>query len=425
MSNPIKRRRDRSPKWGTTTKLVIGLTLVAIAGALLVQFKAIIGPLIISFILSFLLYPVAVFLDQRTRLSYRASVNIIFLVLFILLSGFLTATGLAIVNQLQNLISVVQRFLTDLPGIVETFLTEGYVFTIPLFDYSFDLGEYVSQLNIDVLALSEQVLSVAQPFLGQAGGVLGTVATSALNTLVLTGFVIIISYFTLAEARQGVAALKGIELPGHAYDVRRIGRELNRIWNAFLRGQFLIFLVSVLAYLVLLSILGVRNTLGLAFLAGLAKFVPYIGPILTGFTTGIVAFFQVGGNYFGLEQFTYALIVVIAAVLLDQLFDGLVTPRILGTTLGVHPAAVLVTAIIAARVIGFVGLLLAAPVLASLQLLARYTILKMLDQDPWPDPEIQNGDYENPLGEWFKRLSGKIRERWNKLIQRSKGKKDE
>ncbi len=423
MTTKIRNDHNRSPKWSTPTKLVVGLTLVAIAGALLVQFQSIIGPLILSFILSFLLYPVAIFLSEKTRLSWRWSVNLIFLVLFILLSGFLTATGFAIVNQLQNLIRVVQDFMADLPGLVEDFLTEGYVLTIPIFNTQFDLGQYVSQMNIDLLALSEQMLSVVQPFLGQAGSVLGTVATSALNTLIWGGFVVIISYFTLAEAPQGVDFLKGIDLPGHAYDIRRLGRELDRIWNAFLRGQFLIFFVSVLAYLVLLSILGVRNTLGLAFLAGLAKFVPYVGPFLTGITTAVVAFFQTGGNYFGLDQFTYALIVVVAAVLLDQLFDGLVTPRILGSTLGVHPAAVLVTAIIAAGMIGVIGLLLAAPVLASLQLLARYTILKMLDQDPWPDPEPEGGELKFSIPEMFDKLWGKFKPRIKIRWPWAKGKK--
>jgi hypothetical protein len=49
----------------------------------------------------------------------------------------------------------------------------------------------------------------------------------------------------------------------------------------------------------------------------------------------------------------------------------------------VHPAAVLVAAIIAANLIGIIGLLLAAPVLATLKLLAGYTLRKLLDQDPW------------------------------------------
>ena len=143
--------------------------------------------------------------------------------------------------------------------------------------------------------------------------------------------------------------------------------------------------LTFFAYLLLYSILGVRNTLALALLAGLAKFVPYIGPIFTGVISALVAFFQVG-NPFGLEQFSYMVIVAVLAVLLDQLFDGFVSPRIYGADLGIHPAAVLVATIIAARVIGFMGLIMAAPLLATFQLFARYIILKMLDQDPWPDP---------------------------------------
>jgi predicted PurR-regulated permease PerM len=158
-------------------------------------------------------------------------------------------------------------------------------------------------------------------------------------------------------------------------------------------------------------------------LAGLAKFVPYIGPLLTGITTAVVAFFQADGNYFGLDQFTYALIVVIAAVLLDQLFDGLVTPRILGSTLGVHPAAVLVTAIIAAGMIGVIGLLLAAPVLASLQLFTRYTILKMLDQDPWPDPEPEGAEFDFSITEVMQKLRSKFKPMFKIRFPWSKGKK--
>ena len=59
----------------------------------------------------------------------------------------------------------------------------------------------------------------------------------------------------------------------------------------------------------------------------------------------------------------------------------------MGSTLRISPGAVLVVAIIAANLIGFVGLILAAPVLASVQLISRYAIRKMLDQDPWPEPE--------------------------------------
>ena len=55
--------------------------------------------------------------------------------------------------------------------------------------------------------------------------------------------------------------------------------------------------------------------------------------------------------------------------------------------LGIHPAAQLITAIVLTSLIGLMGILLAAPVLASLQLFGRYIVRKMMDKDPWPEPE--------------------------------------
>lgn len=403
-----------SPKWSTNTKLIIGLTIVAVIAFMLAQVRGIIGSLIVSFMLAYLLHPIVVFLRRKTRLSWRMASTLVFLVVVILIIGLLTATGVAVVSQFQNLIAVIQQFITDLPTIVEDLINQDYVISIPYINYEFDLGEYVSQLNIDVLALSEQLLSVLQPMLGQAGSVLATVASSAFGVVTGLFFILIIAYFILAETEQGVFSLEGFEDTGYIHDLKRMGREVSYIWNAFLRGQFVIFIISVILYLILLSILGVRNVLALAFISGLAKFVPYIGPFITAITTAIVAFFQ-PDNYFGLEPYAFGLLVVIAAVLIDQIFDGVVTPRIMGTSLGVHPAAVLVSAIIAAQMIGIVGLLLAAPVLATLQLIARYTGRKMLDQDPWPDPEPGEVDIDFPLEESLRKVWDKIKSIFKKI----------
>jgi predicted PurR-regulated permease PerM len=77
-------------------------------------------------------------------------------------------------------------------------------------------------------------------------------------------------------------------------------------------------------------------------------------------------------------------LVIIAAVVLDQIFDNLVSPRLFGNTLGIHPAAVLITALLAANLIGLIGLVLAAPAVATFKLIGRYIVRKMLDLDPWP-----------------------------------------
>ncbi len=416
MTTPEQPTHPVSPYWGQTTKLVVGLTFVAIVGALLVRFQNIIGPLMLSLMLSYLLHPVAGYISNKTRLSWRAAVNLIFLVVLIAILTSFTATGVAVVNQLQSLIKVVSNFVTSLPVELERLTTEEIVYVVPLFNYHINFTQWISELNIDLLAVGQQVLDVVQPILGQAGGVLGSLASSALSGLGWGAFIFIIAYFVMADSGHVPNLLAGLELPGHMGDLRRLGRETARIWNAFLRGQLLLLVMIIVTSFILMSILGVRNALGLAFLAGLAKFVPYVGPLIAGITTALVAFFQ-DGNYLGIEPFTYAIIVVVAAVLMDQIFDNIITPRIYGSALGVHPAAVLVSAIIAANLMGLVGLLLAAPVLASVQLFTRYAMRKMVDLEPWPELEQGTVDINFPMED-------QLRAAWAKIKSiRNRGKK--
>jgi predicted PurR-regulated permease PerM len=110
--------KQRSPNWSSTLKTAIGLTVAGLLIALLINFRSIIGPLILAFILIYLLHPLAAFLSNRTRLSWRASVNIIYVILLILVIGLSTLTGLAALTQIQSLIKVIERFVNDLPSLI-------------------------------------------------------------------------------------------------------------------------------------------------------------------------------------------------------------------------------------------------------------------------------------------------------------------
>ena len=247
------------------------------------------------------------------------------------------------------------------------------------------------------------MISIVQPVLGQAGGVLGTVAAETASSVMWGFFIILLSYFVLADMGQVPDKLMNVDLPpGYDDDLRRMGRELGRIWNAFLRGQVILFTLTVLVYTVLLAILGVRNVLAIAVLAGFARFVPYVGQWVTWIVIILVTLFQ-KSNYFGLEPLQYMLLVFVIAIIVDQIFDGILAPRILGQTLGVHPAAVLVAAIVAANLLGLLGVVLAAPVLATLTFAGQYVARKMLSLEPWPEPEKD---------------SDKIQYPWNKLVER-------
>ncbi len=366
-----------SPSWGTNTKLVVALTIVVIIGALLVKFQFILSPLLIALVFAYLFHPVADFFQRKLHFSWGAAVGVIYIFIIILLVGLLTLGGVGLVQQVQSLVVILQDAIKTLPELIANISGKVYQFGPFKLDFS----------ALDLRDLSSQVLGMVQPLLSRTGTLLGTVAGSAANFLGWTLFVILVSYFVLAESGGLRNRIVTVEVPGYAEDLARLSRELGRVWNAFLRGQIIIFFLTVIVYSIVLSVLGVHYALSLAFLAGLARFVPYVGPAINWVVLVLVSYFQVY-KLFGLSPFYYTLLVLIIALVIDQIFDNIVSPRILSDALKVHPAAVLVAAIVAANLFGILGVVVAAPILATAALLWKYTMRKMLDVDPWPEDEI-------------------------------------
>lgn len=392
--------KPSSPKWSSSFKIIIGLTTAAFLLVLLINFRSILGPLILAFILIYLLHPLAAFLNSHTRLSWRASVNVIYVILLIFLIGSSTLTGLAAIQQIQSLIKVIERFVNDLPTLIDNLSHQ----MIAIGPYRIDLSQFT-----DLGQFGTQVINTMQSLLGRAGTLVGTLATATASTIGWGLFVLVISYFVLADAGKVPSALDYVDIPGYSYDIQRMSTALGRIWNAFLRGQLTIVIMVILSYTILLSILGVRFAFAIAILAGLARFIPYIGPLITYIVMGLVTLFQ-GGNYFNLVPIYYTLMVIVLSMVMDQIYDNLVSPRIMGKSLGVHPAAVLVVAIMAANLIGIIGLVLAAPVLATANLAWRYTARKMFDRDPWSDYKEE----VEPMGfHWVGRLVKYLTAWWN------------
>jgi len=371
---------EASPRWSSTTKLLVSFIIVGIAAFLLYRFATLITPLLMIVIIAYLLHPATALISRGLRISWRASVNILYLVILIILIGLLTLGGVGLVQQVQSLIESIQDIVQNLPALVEDLSMRVFEFG----PFKFDM----QTLDLDLNTISQQLLSFVQPLLGQTGTLVGTIAGGAAEIFGWTFFVLIVSYFVMIESSGLRGDLFKVELPGYEEDLRRLGGELSRIWNAFLRGQIIIFVLAVGIYSVLLPILGVRYAIGIAFMAGLAKFLPYIGPAITWVVMALVTYFQLG-NPFGLKPLVYMLMVVITTLIIDQIIDSFVTPRIMARTLKVHPAAVLVAALIAANLLGLLGVVIAAPFLATFTLLGRYTMRKMFDVNPWPEAETE------------------------------------
>ena len=396
----------KSPYWNTTTKLVFGLTIVAILAGIFLYYRSIVSLLILAFIITYLFRPVVIYLTDKTDMSWRLSATLIFVLIILILIGLLTGAGLAIAQQVTSLVRVLQDFAENLPELAN------------------DLTVYLGQFGtigeiINLNDLANRALEAIQPFLGQLGSIVGTIATGAAASIGKLFFVVFVAYFILAESSQ-VGNISIEQIPQYDYDVRRMSRQLRIVWDSFFRGQIIIFMMVFVIYLIVLSALGVRYSIALAAMTGLAVFVPYVGIWVTASVLFLVTILQ-PINYFGLLPWQYAALVLAVTLVINFTFDNYITPRFLGRTLDIHPAAVLVAALVMASLLGIVGIFLAAPVVATLKLLGIYVFKKMFDLDPWPEPEVELHPIEFPWYRWSRQLVKWLKTVWLRV---RKDKKD-
>jgi predicted PurR-regulated permease PerM len=372
LENSSEPNVSTSPKWGNTTKLIVGLTLVAIFAGLLINFKVFIGPLILAFMLAYLLYPFAQTVRKYTKLPWGLIINLIFLVFILISVSLLVWGGVTLFIQIQSLITFLQGAINNIPTFINDLISKPFM----LGPFTLDIA------RIDLQGLSNQIIGFVQSLLGQAGTMLGSLASGAASTIWWVFFILWVTYFMLLEAKGTPEGLINLQIPGYNEDIKRIEAELGKIWNAFMRGQFTIILLAFCVYTILLGALGMNYYIGLALLAGMARLVPYAGPSISWTTLGLVAYFQ-GTTAFGLDSGWFAIMMVALAFVTDNIFDSFITPRIMSNTLSVHPAAVLVVALMGFSWMGIIGLIMAAPVLATIKLFYEYAVRKLFDADPW------------------------------------------
>lgn len=402
------RQASTSPKWSTTTKIIVTLLLLTGIIALLIRFAGLLNTLISAFIIAVLFHPIAEFVNRKTGIPWTWSVSIIYFVTVLIVFGLLTVGGIALINQINELIRFLQTTLAQLPVFVEQLTTT--TFTIGPFDLDF------SYINWE--QIGNQLLSSVQPILTQLGNLFGSVATGAVGFVGSFLLSLLISFLIITETEEASDRMIKIEIPGYQEDFEKLGYKIRKTWNQFLRGQALIFLFRFILYLMILTVFRLRFALGMALLATLGNFIPYIGVAIVWIINFFVAFFQ-GSTAFGMEPFAYALTVMAVGWISDNLYDTFFSPKYLGGVLKLHPAAILVAVLIGLNLFGILGMFLAPPTLATLRVLWQYASKKLQDKDPWEeDYEISEETGSLPiLGRIAMSLRGRIREiRENKEI---------
>ncbi len=176
----------------------------------------------------------------------------------------------------------------------------------------------------------------------------------------------ILTFYFLRDWDTLVERVAALVPRDHIATVTRLAMESNEVLGAFLRGQFLVMLALGAIYAIGLSVVGLKVGLLVGIIAGLISFVPYLGTA-TGIVLGVIAALVQSSGDWSLVAMVMGVFVV------GQMLEGYVlTPRIVGDRIGLHPVAVIFAIMAGGQLFGFLGMLLALPIAAIANVLLRF-----------------------------------------------------
>jgi predicted PurR-regulated permease PerM len=348
-----------------TLQRQVGIWLAALALFVfaLYELSSVMLPFVAALAIGYLLDPLA---DRFERWGMsRLVATLLILLIFVLATLAVAAIAAPVLaRQLAAFIEAFPQLLVKL----QTLASEQGAALLER--YGLKIAE---RLGLDPAATGGEAQKAINEIVSQSGqwfiGVLkslwsgGTALVGLASLLVVTP---VVAFYVLLDWDHMVAAIDRNIPREHRDTVHAIARDIDRALAGFLRGQSLVCLFLGLWYGLGLTLIGLNYGLLIGVIGGALSFIPYVGSMLVFVLSLAVAIVQ------GWPGWTLPALAV-AVVAAGQFLEGnVLTPRLVGQSVGLHPVWLMFALLAFGSLFGFTGLIVAVPVAAALGVLARH-----------------------------------------------------
>ncbi len=342
MALPVK---DQLRYWGVAA--VVFVVLLYLLGDVLL-------PFVIGGAIAYFLDPVADRLETW-GLSRMAATGIITVVGVL---GFVLAVVMvvpALITQLLDLVHIMPDLFKELRAFIEKQAPS-------LLDRESNTHQMLVSFGETLKSKTGDALQAVLSSLG-----------SAINVVVLLVIVPVVAVYLLMDWDRMIARIGDLLPRDHAPTIKRLAGEIDAVLASFVRGMGTVCLILGTYYAVALMLVGLQFGLIVGFIAGLVTFIPYLGALIGGTLAIGLALFQFWGDWVQI-----GLVAGIFAI--GQVTEGnFLTPKLVGSSVGLHPVWLLLALSVFGALFGFVGMLVAVPVAAALGVLARFATEQYLN----------------------------------------------
>lgn len=333
------------------------LALIAGGGWLLYLLAPVITPFVMSAGLAFLGDPLVDRLERMKFFKWPVGRTVAVVLVFLLISTVLVIVFLLFIPLLS---AQVQKLVVKAPEMFEWLIGTA----LPWVQTKLGLTSF----QLDAESLAEAVKSYWKEASTALVGVLGTVSRGGQAVITWVMNLVLVPVVTFYLLRDWDKLVEGIRtlVPRQIEPVvSTLSKEIEDVLGAFIRGQLMVMVALGVIYSLGLWAVGLDLALIIGMGAGLLSIVPYLGTFVGVIAALIAAVFQF--------QDVIHPVFVLAVFAVGQSLEGMVlTPKLVGDRVGLHPVAVIFAVLAGGQLFGFLGILLALPVASALNVLVRY-----------------------------------------------------
>lgn len=337
---------------------VFWIAVIAVALVALVLLREILLPFVVGALLAYLIVPAV---DRLERLGVNRTFAALAVVLPLILG--LVAVVLvmfpALVGEIRFFVEAFPRYVTRLQSLAAE-ASGPWMHSVTGEDMQID------QSSLDLVKTEgSRWLDGFLSSLWTSGRAL----ISVLSLLVVTP---IIAIYLAIDWHRMLAAIDGWFAPGYRDDMRTLAGEIHDTVAGFVRGQIVICLVLAVLYATALKLTGLNHAVLIGIAAGLVSFIPYLGA-----ATGIVVSVCVAISQFWPDWIPIAIVGAIFIVG-EMLGDYVLSPRLIGRRVNLNPVWMMFALFAFGWLFGFIGVLLAIPLAASIGVILRFARRKSM-----------------------------------------------
>jgi len=371
-------------RWTETTKRIVAVAGVLLLLLLLYMARSVLPAVLVAAVVAYALYPAVSWLHRRLRFPHTLATVATYGLVLLFLAAIPVLIGPYVVSQFKslnlNFVELGEQARQWAHDTLQSLRSPVIAGT------TLDLSSLVDPA-LEALGEKGTVPTIPPPgtWLPKLGKWLTGFASTLTSAIVAFFLTLLYSFYMVKDAPRWGQLLDRMLPEKYRSELQELRRRLASIWGSFFRGQLLLCLVMAIISFVVLTIIGIRAAIPLAILVGVLEVIPNLGPLLALIPAVLVALIQ-GSSWLPLSNGWVALIVAVAYILIQQVENNFLVPRIIGGSIDLPPLLVLVGVVIGVASAGLVGAYLSSPILASIKILGLYAYDKVLDRPPFAKP---------------------------------------